>query len=568
MMSLSRIIVASILAFAVLLHNGCGKQEAVPQSEWETMIAIRAEAAAHRRAKTLHDFKLAIGEKPEDTTELRELAQHLFTRKNIDLLQRIENNLETTREETQVRRLRHYLIDGLIDLTLEPERRYIAEIASRPIELPDGSEITLHEIPHTLATEPNRDRREMIYNSQLPMIERINAVKTVELQKLDSLLMSLKYGSVTSYYQEVRNYDFAKLAVTAERILEETDSVIAAAIERWAPEFVGVEASALRAYDMPTLLHSSDLSRFLSREAIESTIDSFQTICEVVDDTSSALTVYWAVNADAATRSSTYPISAFDDVRIVVEPDNGVKGVSNYWHEISHALHYIHTQQREFEYIYLGAAAERELLAFVLEDVLDFWGRFMLYSVGVTRDLGSDLFRQLRDHYHALRTLSKLVAVRSHCSDFLFEYRYFAGLENPEEEFRAMREAVYDYPVSDVEGALYLSRLSLFESADYLVARIAAANVRRYVDGFEPNRPRMKLPYYHGKSFEELLLSAWKRGSNISMDFFSESLECDILNPDALLTVLIKWWPLEIASPEPLPPDSEDSRPEELPSQN
>ncbi len=534
MRKLTSAILISVLA-ALALSLSCGKQEAIPQSDWEAMIAIRAEAAAHHKAKTLYDFQLAVGETPADTAELRQMSEQLFTRKNIDLLQRIEDSFEPGRQETQVRRLRHYLMDGLIDLTLEPERRYAAEIAARPIDLPDGSQISIREIPRVLATESNRDRRELLYNSQLPMLKRLNAVKEFELQKLDSLLMSFHYGSVTSYYQEVRDYDFAQLAVTAREILDQTDSITASALHDRAPDLVGINGQALRVYDIPALWNSPIFSSELTPKVIAATVDSFQRACSVITDTLSGLATYWPSGKNVTSRSATYPISAFDDVRVVTVPSDGILALTNYWHEIGHALNYLHTKQKEFEFIYLGAVAEREMMAFMLEDLLDLPSTFS-YVLDV-RQRGKTKYGEWQSRYSEAEALLKLFSIRTNCVDFLYEYQYFAGLEDPVATFAESREKLWKHPVSDAERELYLSRLSLFESADYLTARIARANVTSCMNKDAPffDSEGKQIADFQTDKFRAFLLESWSQGSALTFQSLSEQLKCDILSPDALI---------------------------------
>ncbi len=542
------IMIAGILG-ALLLTFSCGKQAKIPQSEWETMIAIRAEAAAHYRAKTEHDFQLAIGETPADTAQLREMARHLFTRKNIDLLQRIEDSFQPGREETQVRRLRHYLIDGLIDLTLEPERRYAAEIASRPIELPDGGSISIQQIPRTLAAESNRDRREMLYNSQLPMLKRLNAVKQVELQRLDSLLMSLNYGSVTSYYQEVRDYDFAQLAVTAEEILDRTDSIAAAVMERAAPLMLGIDTNALRAYDVPRLLHSAEINEILTPQNIEALYDTLSSRCNFAPEPDSSVTVFWADNSHPIRRSSTFAVST-SDIRITITPGEGMAAQNSYWHEMGHALHYANTLQREFEFIYLGAVAEREMLAFLMEKVY-LWNYF--YQSNFEEIKGEDQLRRLVLVDRCLWSTSELLSVRAECADFLFEYKYFAGLEDARGEFVRQRERLHAYPVSDAESELYLSRVSLFESADYLMARIGAANLFHHlagldrVDTINPQPTLLAGLYDACRAIQSFLADSWQHGTDLSFDYYSEYLTGEVRDPDALISRLafVCYWSAE-----------------------
>jgi hypothetical protein len=103
-----------------LMFGGCSqqkKQQGIPQSEWEKLIVIRTEARALYTQLMTDKYNADVLGQPSHIEEISTRYQTLLNKQNIQLVQRIQDTYQPSSEETQVRLLRLFLIQGAIKST-------------------------------------------------------------------------------------------------------------------------------------------------------------------------------------------------------------------------------------------------------------------------------------------------------------------------------------------------------------------------------------------------------------------------------------------------------------------
>ena len=133
-------VVVALVAGALLA--GCSeKKREIPQSDWEKLIAIRAEAKAYYSEVTKDEYDADAYGKPSHLEEITGQYQTLFTEKNIHLLERIQDSFQPSPEETKTQFLRLYLIDGFLESAVSQSSDYLQVFRLKEKVVSDGDSV-------------------------------------------------------------------------------------------------------------------------------------------------------------------------------------------------------------------------------------------------------------------------------------------------------------------------------------------------------------------------------------------------------------------------------------------
>ena len=306
---------------------------------------------------------------------------------------------------------------------------------------------TILTLPTVLATESNREKRKRLFEAQLPVLLNENAISQKILTIEDSLLYDFGYVNMASFLEEEHGCDFYTLSDVATKFIRDTDSLTQALFAEFAPKLTGIQASAFRGYDRAFFQNARIYEKYFPADKM---VDRFKETARSMGinlDTMKNLKLDLEDRPNKSSRPATYPVEVPTDIRVQVKPIGGQDDYDGFYHEMGHALHFLHVTEKDFEFIYLGNNTITEMFAFLFEHLLDD-PSYLRSVLGFSDSEARDFLRY--------RALERLMYVRSYCGDFLFEQELYSGEGDAKAAYEKIKQPLLGYPWSDVEKEGYL----------------------------------------------------------------------------------------------------------------
>lgn len=513
-----------VLCFASLA--GCSRDASkITQSEWEKLIAIRGEAREDWRREIIARYNMAMN--PDSTGIEQNSGQgqneslaELTSTENLKLLQKIEDSYSADSEdERKVRRLRHFLMYSIIQQRKGEAERYLAEMRNVSSIEVGNKNLGLDELQEVLAKDSDRDLRQRAYYAWIPELEKENAVIERMIKIEDSTAFDLGYGDFTSICQERQELDYGLLAEQARSTIAETDSLFKELANVVVPELSGLRFDMLRGYDLPYLFNASSFDRYFQSSSLPEHCEKTLIPMGLAFNAANR-PMFASHGTQFSLRAATYAVEIPDDIKIILPGDSGLGATSALFHEVGHALHWVNTTEREFEFTQLGGGALKEAYAFLIEGLLD-EPDFVEANFNIPTGELNQYLRQ--------RAFVQLLAVRSYCSDFLFELELYGGTTDPRLAYEEIKKPLNAFSWTEVDRELRYRRLDGFASAEYLNGWFLAAQIREHlVRSFGDN-------WYTSTAAGEFLKGLWKNGTRKSELEIATIVGDSAITPDALL---------------------------------
>jgi hypothetical protein len=510
------------LLLLTLLFSGCSqqkRQQGIPQSEWEKLIVIRTEARSLYSELMTDCYNFAVLRRQSNLEEITARYESLLDRKNIQLVQRIEDSYQPSPEETQVRLLRLFLIQGALKLATGQSIDYLRTLQVQNQIAAGGNVGDNRSLPGLGAEATNREQRLRQFEAQLPVLVKENAVcQRIRLLE-DSLLFDLGYGDMASFLVEQHDVDLAVLATTAEQFIKDTDSLTRALFVELAPKLTGVPVESFRGYDLLLLERGQAFDKHFPAGKMIDGIKSVLVEMGLSIDSANGLRITVLDNSHSGFPHVAYPIRVPDDIRLPVRPADGAPGYAAFYHQLGQALSYANITERDFEFTYLGNQTLTAASAFLFEQLLD-QPAYLQNRLGFSPVETGEYLRY--------RALIKLMTVRACCGDLLYEQSLYSGETDLKAEYERIKQPLLGYPWSDIEREGYLTRASYLSSADYLRGWFLSAQLQEKLQTFVG-------PDYASKpATGDLLKKIWGAGSRYTPEEVAQSLGIDAITPDAL----------------------------------
>ena len=517
-----RLVILSPLLILTLLFGGCGQQkkrQGIPQSEWEKLITIRTEAKSLYSELMTDSYNVDVLGQQSHLEEITTRYQSLLDRKNIQLVQRIEDSYQPSPEETQVHYLRLFLIQGALKLAAGQSADHLRALQLQSQIADGGNAVDYRRLPDLLAGETNRERRQRQLEAQLPLMVKENAVYR-EIRSLeDSLLFDLGYGDMASFLEEQHDVDLAVLSEAAEKFVRDTDSLTHTLFAELAPKLTGVRIESFRGYDLPVLERGQVFDKHFPATTMIDGLKSVLAEMGLSVDSAKGLKITTLDRYQVGFRPAAYPIQIPNDIRLPVRLVDGLPGYAAFYHELGHALCCATITERDFEFAYLGSQTLAEASAFLLEQLLD-QPAYLQNRLGFSPQETKDYLR--------FRALIKLITVRSYCGDLLYEQSLYSGESDPKTAYEKIRQPLLGYPWSDVEREGYLTRAGYLSSADYLRGWFLAAQLQEKLQAF------VGANYASRPATGDFLKKIWAVGNRYTPEEVAQSLGIGAITPEAL----------------------------------
>lgn len=378
--------------------------------------------------------------------------------------------------------------------------------------------VSLEELDTTLAAEPNPDVRRQWMDS-------VAASAPVLAQALDSLTetgvnqaRALGLVDPRALPAELRTVDWAYVVDLARRSLRDSEALYRASLRDLAPVRAGVDAEALRLEDLPRLLRLDAVDAALPTERlvpiVGRTLEGLGIALETLP-----LRIDIASPQPLGPRAVCFPVAVPRDVRVVVRPSGGLRDYQELFHEVGHALHFVHTTSGELAFQQLGDASTAEALGILWESVVaspTWLERFAQASVATQHEVSQVV------------ALRRLTLMRRHAAEVL------AYDEAPGTGFAAARarwtSKALGVPLGPLDRLHYLAeRPWEQEAAIYLRAHLLAAQLERTL------LYRFGDDWWNNPEAGKWLGELWQTGQELSAEEVAESIGARELDPTPLL---------------------------------
>jgi hypothetical protein len=337
---------ATILACLLLLSCNCDTK--LGQSEWERYLEIRAETQSYLDDVGQAKLAAAVRGNPIDLQQMDNRYRDLFSARSVELLKRIEEELDDSLAQTQPRRLHLFLTEASLQfLRLNCRQRIPVPVAAK--ELPLGSR-WLAGVPTNILNEDDRNERILQYDHWLNLLHENPDLADRWLVSRDSLLAAHGYHSWADFVEKSTGRAIPDLLACCEKIAVESDSLYLELLNNLA-ERLGLDST--------TELHRLDLARLMTgRESVRLPV-KFPVTPLLVDlprdcdlDSAAATRIREVVGPPEALPTA-IPTAPPREVTLVLPPQADRRQVMAAVGAYARAMVYATTESRDFVDVFL-----------------------------------------------------------------------------------------------------------------------------------------------------------------------------------------------------------------------
>ncbi|MBE3597270.1 MAG: hypothetical protein IMX02_00140 [Limnochordaceae bacterium] len=314
-------------------------------------------------------YQNGAGLKPElQLSPIYERFAHLF---DVATVERVRKALQQPNDAERQRRWR-YLLDFLVAGYLEGAvKEMVDALVTRETQGVirfDGEELPFRTVSVRLANEPDRARRDRLYEARQAFVAELNPDREAIWERHRELVRSLGYLTSLAMYQELKRIDFAALGRTMTRFLSRTEQAYRTHFEPALEERAGVGFGVARKHDVAWMLRATAFDPMFPKERLVPALE--QTLAGLGIALGSQPNVHLDTEPrpQKSPRAFCAPVRVPADVRLVILPQGGQDDYHALLHEAGHMEHFAHTRaDLPAEYRYLGDNSVTECFAFLFE---------------------------------------------------------------------------------------------------------------------------------------------------------------------------------------------------------
>jgi hypothetical protein len=342
-----------------------------------------------------------------------------------------------------------------------------------------GPAFSLAELDARLAAEPDRDRRAALAAAAVPALQRLEAARLAENERVDAAVKALGYRGYADLGLALRQVELEPVAALARKFLDDTRDLHERAFAAAARRELGLAAGELERSDVPRLWKGvgfdAGFPRGRALPALEETLAGLGLPLR-----DGAIRLDDGAAPRKASRPLCVPVRVPADVRLSVRPAAGPAEWAALFHEAGHAEHFAHAANGTFELDLLGNHVAGEAFAFLFEGLLEDQNWLEAHT-----DLGGPELAAFRES----QATKKLYLLRRYAARALFEIAWRTGQQvdlPPREAWRRRMQEAVGFPLSDEDAYRWaLEDDEFFASADHLRAFVLAAQIEeRLVKSF------------------------------------------------------------------------------------
>jgi oligoendopeptidase F len=393
---------------------------------------------------------------------------HLFTFKNINLVEKCLNSEKDKDREKALKFFKLYLLSEYIGKKIAKIGDIVENMSSSAKIDVEGKKIPFRQINFYLANEKEKIIREKLYTSCDSFLEKLNFYLKEEKEITERETKKLGYKSYIEMCEDLKITKFYPLKLQVQKYLKDTEKIYQELLEEVVREYLKIDVSQFRRYDVLRLFKNEDFEKYFPKEKL----------IEIVKNTYREMGFEFKnIKIDTEDREKKNPravcfsIVVPDDIRLSIKPIGGVEDYSSLLHEIGHAMHFANTQEKIWEFQQLGPNATTETYAMLSE--------YLLSDKYYLKD-NFNMEEEILKKFLRFQAFERLYMTRRYAAKFLYELKLYSGVKNPEDEYIRIvwKEGLKITPIpsdkkrylTDVDGDFYV--------VDYLKAWFLEAMLR------------------------------------------------------------------------------------------
>jgi hypothetical protein len=489
-------ILAAALAF---LLNSCSPRH---PGDMRAIDSLRVEAEQLVHDQSVMGYENWVFGKASNQDSLYRLHEGLFTRENIALLKRAEQEEPDSVQKKRLHYFRRYVSLELLGKETAPLSDRVNTLETEATVLFDGRRIPYRQTALFMANEADQQRRAALYAAIDPVLDTLNTSLAPVTEAYHRLARDLGYNSYNAMIEELTGLSLNRMKSLAEHVLDATDSVYAGLLQELVPHVLRRDPKEMYRHDTPRLFRNPRFDPFFPKNALLRRVKDVYRSLGVDLETQKNIAIDASERDAKNPRAKCYAIAVPTDIRLSIKPTGGSKDYAALFHEMGHGQHYANTTEHAFEFKYLGEPTVTETYAFLSE--------YLLLNPAWLR-LHSGLPVPILKDFVKFQAFQRLFYVRRYCAKFLYELAFHSGASSPETLYANLLSRAVGYQRQASDEKRFLTDTDAhYYAASYLRAWFLEA------------RLNAKLTHDYGTNWFEnpaagnFLRSLWSRGDRLN----------------------------------------------------
>lgn len=491
-------VLAATLAFML---NSCGPRH---PGDMRTIDSLRVEAEQLVHDQSLMGYENWVFGKASNQDSLYRMHRGLFTRENIALLKRAEQEEPDSVQKRRLRYFRRYVSLELMGKETAPLTDRVNTLETEATVSFDGQQIPYRQTALMIANEADQRRRAALYAAIDPVLDTLNVSLAQVTEAYHRLATDLAFSSYNTMIEELTGLSLMRMKSLAEQALDATDSVYTALLEEIVPQVLRLNPKEMYRHDTPRLFRNPRFDPFFPKDALLRSVKKTYRSLGVDLDTQRNIAIDAEERETKNPRAVCYVIDVPSDIRLSIKPAGGSDDYAALFHEMGHGQHYANTAEHAFEFKYLGEPTVTETYAFLSE--------YLLLNPAWLRQNSGLPVPALKD-FVKFQAFQRLFYVRRYCAKFLYELAFHSGASSPETLYASLlsRAVGYQRQASD-EKRYLIDTDAHYYTASYLRAWFLEARLNaKLSNDFGTN-------WFENPAAGNFLRFLWSRGDRLNGD--------------------------------------------------
>jgi len=437
-------------------------------------------------------------------------------------IREVEAELKKTSEsfasrKKSLQKIHRFLIDQYLDSRTAPLTQESALFEAKQTLVWEGMDVGLSQVPGLLKNEPDAARRRKLSELHVRALGK-SELRQKRVVQLNSAAVGLEFRNYTQARELINGTDYKQLLKSFDGVLDRLEDRYLEQLRVSFESTLGFPFSEAGSWDVAYWRKKNDPLHIFSQRhllpVIEMTISEFG----IQPEHSDAVTFDLESRASKKPGSFCIPIRIPQEVKVVMQPEDGSGSYAALLHESGHALHFAWTSSSlPVEYRIWGDRALSESYAFLFENcILD------------PKWLAHVLFFTESEEFLRFQYLLRVFLVRRCAGRLCFSMRLH------EQESGADMPQVYAETMKAYTGVQHLPGSWLeelpdgFEAADCLRGWALESMLRDYL------RSKYGRTWFLNRSSAGFLKEIWETGQLYNADELCREIGIGGLDPQVL----------------------------------
>jgi hypothetical protein len=510
--------IAILASVAGMLLFSCAPRH---PKDVEQIDSLRAEAETLVKAQALMGFESWASGKPSNQDSLYKLHETLFTKENIVLARRAEDEESDPVQKKRFTYFRRYLTSEFIARHTAPLTDKVSNMEASATVTVNGTAVPYRNVAGTISNERVQAKRELLYRAADAVLDPLNVVLARVEEENKRLAGELGYPSYTAMVEDLRGYSLTGLKPMAEEVLSSTDSLYKGLLKEMLASELALAPESFHRFDVAPLFRNPKFDRYFPSTSMMAVVAATYRALGVDLKAEQNLKVDAENRPEKNPRAVCFPISVPDDVRLSIKPIGGADDYAALFHEMGHAQHYANTKEHAFEFKYTGEPTVTESFAFLSE--------YLLVNQAWLR-LNSKMPEPVLKAYARMGAFQRLFMVRRYCAKILYELQLHGGASNAPSLYAQLQARASGYVSVPSDEKRYLTDVDpLYYTASYVRAWFLEAQLNaKLSQDFGAN-------WFENPAAGNMMRSLWQNGDRLNGEELARSLGLGTIGPDAWL---------------------------------